>query len=308
MTDSIEIKPIDYVCSDQSRNIGESMLGSAPVAWVWFLLEYDKAWGYDAIDESLIPDEVKKHLLMAMKELDPAMTLIIKQSAATPSNRKNFYVAVANENPKLYKVPLGNYEALLDLDLVAMAKGDAYYERFRTDESIWLTCTNGMRDQCCSRVGGAVYNAFKETVGDAAWQCSHVGGHRFSGNVVHFPSGVFYGRIEPEDVSHLISSENDNRLMHGNLRGRACYPKPAQAAEGLLRERKPSLRSGDLRLRGMDAIDDHNWRVKFTEGGGRRTHEMQIRKFESSDKIYLSCLGEKQGPPTTYEIAEYQES
>ena len=155
MSDSIEIKPIDFVCSENSRNIGESILGTAPVAYIWFLLEYDKAWGYDAIDESLIPDEVKKHLLTAMSALDPARTLIIKQNASAPSNRKSFYVVVANERPTMYKVPLGSYEALLDLDLVAMAKGEPPYGRFITDESIWLTCTNGMRDQCCARVGGA---------------------------------------------------------------------------------------------------------------------------------------------------------
>lgn len=308
MNDSIENKPMDYVCSDHSRTIGESMLGSAPTAWVWFLLEYDKAWGYDAIDESLIPDKVKQHLLTSMDALNPARTLIIKQNASTPSNRKSFYVAVANESPKMYKIPLGSYEAIVDLDLIALAKGEAQYERFRTEDSIWLTCTNGMRDQCCSRQGGAVYSAFKDIIGDAAWQCSHVGGHRFASNVVHFPSGIFYGRIEPQDASALIDANKKRGMLHTNLRGRACYPKPAQAAEGLLRERKALLQGRDLRIKGIDEIDDKHWSVRFSEKGGQRTYELKIRKFESSDQIFISCLGEKLAPPTTYEIAEYRES
>ena len=67
-------------------------------------------------------------------------------------------------------------------------------------EIFYAVCTHGRHDKCCAKFGSRVCRAFRQEVGERAWECSHVGGDRFAGNVVVFPYGIYYGRVGPEDV------------------------------------------------------------------------------------------------------------
>ena len=52
---------------------------------------------------------------------------------------------------------------------------------------MWLVCTNGKRDACCARDGLPVARALAALRPDEAWECSHLGGHRFAANVALAP-------------------------------------------------------------------------------------------------------------------------
>ena len=45
------------------------------------------------------------------------------------------------------------------------------------------------------------------------WRTSHVGGHRFAGNVLIYPGGDWYGYVTPEDVPRLI----ERHLLGGTV-------------------------------------------------------------------------------------------
>jgi hypothetical protein len=112
---------------------------------------------------------------------------------------------------------------------------------------MFLVCTNGRRDACCALRGRAVLAALSDEHADAAWECTHLGGHRFAGNLVCLPDGIIYGRVTPEDAPRLAAAYRQGRLDPEYLRGRSMLPASAQVAEIELRRR--------LGLHGLRDVD-----------------------------------------------------
>jgi hypothetical protein len=59
-----------------------------------------------------------------------------------------------------------------------------------------------------------------ETV--TVWQTSHVGGHKFAGNILIYPGGDWYGYVTPADVprlieQHLLAGEVITELWRGRM-------------------------------------------------------------------------------------------
>ena len=67
------------------------------------------------------------------------------------------------------------------------------------------------------------------------WECSHVGGDRFAGNVVALPSGLYLGRVEPDEASAVVELIESGRVPVHYLRGRSCFIPPVQAAQHFAR-------------------------------------------------------------------------
>ncbi|HEX9922388.1 MAG TPA: sucrase/ferredoxin-like family protein [Anaerolineae bacterium] len=81
-------------------------------------------------------------------------------------------------------------------------------------------CIHGRRDQRCGDCGPPLIERFKALLADhhladqvAVYGTSHVGGHRFAGNVVIYPDGCWYGRVTLDDVPRII----EQHLAGGNM-------------------------------------------------------------------------------------------
>ncbi|KAJ1280789.1 hypothetical protein BS78_04G259600 [Paspalum vaginatum] len=93
-----------------------------------------------------------------------------------------------------------------------------------------FVCAHGSRDKRCGVCGPALIKRFKEEIKGAGLSgqvtvsgCSHVGGHKYAGNVIIFSSGAkgevtghWYGYVVPDDVPVL---------MHQHIgQGEIVYP------------------------------------------------------------------------------------
>ncbi|XP_012071049.1 uncharacterized protein LOC105633115 isoform X2 [Jatropha curcas] len=81
-----------------------------------------------------------------------------------------------------------------------------------------FVCSHGSRDRRCGVCGPALVSKFKEEIELHGLQgkvsvspCSHIGGHKYAGNVIIFGSslsgvitGHWYGYVTPDDVSVLL--------------------------------------------------------------------------------------------------------
>ncbi|KAF5191078.1 Sucrase/ferredoxin-like family protein [Thalictrum thalictroides] len=81
-----------------------------------------------------------------------------------------------------------------------------------------FVCCHGSRDRRCGVCGPALVTRFKEEIDYRGLQgqvsvspCSHIGGHKYAGNVIIFSrnvhglvSGHWYGYVTPEDVPNLL--------------------------------------------------------------------------------------------------------
>ncbi|KAK1619742.1 hypothetical protein QYE76_025259 [Lolium multiflorum] len=99
-----------------------------------------------------------------------------------------------------------------------------------------FVCAHGSRDKRCGVCGPALITRFKEEIEGqgldgqvAVSACSHVGGHKYAGNVIIFSSdakgevtGHWYGYVAPDDVpvllhKHIGQGEIVDHLWRGQL-------------------------------------------------------------------------------------------
>lgn len=89
-----------------------------------------------------------------------------------------------------------------------------------------LVCVHTERDERCGSCGPRLVEAFEATIAERelddvhVHRSSHVGGHRFAGNVIVYPEGVWYGYVRPEDVGTILNAHEAGDVWEPHLRGR----------------------------------------------------------------------------------------
>ena len=75
-----------------------------------------------------------------------------------------------------------------------------------------LVCAHGARDPRCGACGPLVAKALRTEVAARGLDTvrvhtsSHLGGHRFAGNVIILPAGTWYGYVTPADVPAVLDA------------------------------------------------------------------------------------------------------
>lgn len=317
-----------FLCSTYSAQAGEPLPGTAPQGQVWFLLEYNGTWESKAFEASLIAEQVKDWVLAALAQIPGSKLLLIRTGSSgraaglhrvaphpfDEGQSLTFYAAIAHETyPILYRFRLYSYEDLLDIDLRGLSKALSIYDARKTEEKLYLVCTHGRRDRCCARAGTLIYEAIcsksaREGAAESIWQCSHVGGHRFAANLVCFPHGIFYGRVDLEDVDGILSSYGRGHYYPKKGRGRSCFPGPAQAGEVYLRQ---YTNLTDLNAFGpvqTTRLDEALWKVRFQIQAEQKHYELLIAKRNTGKTIYPSCSSPEEEPLELFELLDLQKT
>ena len=223
-------------CSALAEELSEPMIGSVGQRVRWLLLEDRSAWGSHAVRdvlgvelEAAAKQRGMRVLLVRRREGDPSADVV----------RRAFLVDTAAGEMAVRTVERPDeLAALLDTSV-------ADFGAPLTDP-IFLVCTNGKRDACCALRGRGVTAALAVEHAERMWECTHLGGHRFAGNLVCLPHGIVYGRVAPMDGVRLADAYLDGRIDPDHLRGRSAWPAPAQVAEQVVRRR--------LELAGVDDV------------------------------------------------------
>lgn len=214
----------DFRCSATSADDGEPMVGTAPTDAAMLLVEAPGPWGRKAIEENRLPDEVRTHLA----GLDGMRPQLIRRSSregtsvGTSSGTRIFH-AVADESG--FAVKFAQLDDVRDLPDVVLADLAAY------ESPLWLVCTNGRRDRCCTELGRPIVAALAECWPEDTWETSHLGGHRFAGTLLALPSGLTLGRLSSRDAVRACEEVAAGRVPAGVVRGRAGRPGEEQVRE-----------------------------------------------------------------------------
>jgi hypothetical protein len=298
---SPESQPDDF-CSERCRQVGEPLWGTASRVDTWLALEYTGPWGRKAFEESDLSQPVKERLTEYLNTLPNSRLEFIKQQE--PSTGIAFFVAVAHAaKPVLYAFQLTTYEDLLTLDLPAVVAGDAAYDAFLRDAPLFLVCTNGRRDRCCARNGFPVYQKMAQRAGRDAWQCTHLGGHRFAATAAFLPQGICYGRIDPSDAMTLVDAHEEGRIYLSHYRGRSCYDPFVQAADYLLRARTGITGLSHFRLQETQVLGEDRWAVSFAAPDGT-VHTLRIAREATGLLRNASCTADQPTEVTRYRLID----
>jgi hypothetical protein len=284
----------DPFCSDLAREAGAPLAGTASRAELWLLLEHDGPWGADAVVDNDLPPGVREWLaaqLAALSAAGKARALLVRQergAGAARGNGARGFLAVAREDrQELYRFSAARVEELPDLDLAARLAGGALVP---APEPLTLVCVNGRRDRCCARRGVPTYRALTEQLGDAVWQSTHQGGHRYAATGLWLPEGVAYGFLGPEDAGPLAAARPRGAIHLSRFRGRPFHPAPAQAADALVRAELGIDALDAWRLEELRREEDGAWRVTLAGAAGR----VEALVEERPETVLASCSPPKE--------------
>jgi hypothetical protein len=271
-------------CADRSAGRHEPLDGTASRYRSWLLIEQPGPWGHDALVQSDLPTDVGTRLRAMGRRLGVRVLLIKRRGRGRPRSRVCFVGYTGARERRIRTIRVEDPAVLLDLDLQAVVRSrfDGFGEP--VEEPLFLVCTHGKHDPCCARRGGPTYRALAYLPN--AWECTHIGGDRFAGNLVCFPHGLYFGRVRPEDAAGVARAYGEGRIALEHYRGRSAFSPPVQAAEHTIRERHGIVGVDDLVLLEHRELGGGLHRVTFDRAGDRHVIEVEIRDQEQQ---LLTC-------------------
>ena len=297
-------------CSSRSRDAGEDLFGSANTFGVYLVVEYNAPWTPDKdcgfLDHVFKGASRQQWDAMWDALPEPRLQLIQHRGKSADSDRIHVYIAIPHEtNPLLYAFEFDDYTQILDLDLHKMLSGDDYQAHL-IEQPLYLVCTHAQYDPCCARHGLPIHKAFSDVTDKSnVWQASHIGGHRFAGTAVLLPHGLYYGRIDRDEVENLVKHYEAGELVLSAYRGRACYDKQEQNADFFLRNESSNLRLDAFRHIETTEHDDSTCTVRFEELGTSNTHAIKMKILLSDWAIPMSCSKEEVESRPVYSLVAY---
>ncbi len=280
----------DLLCSIYSLSLGEPLFGTAPRTDIWILIEYPYPYASRAYEESDLPLPIKERLSSVLQSCANPRLLLIKKHHDEPKGRTVVFIAVSNpQAPRMYRYELAKYDELLAVDWEGVIKGDkSYSENHLHNEELYLICTNGKRDRCCAKNGLPLHEAIAAIKPENTWQSSHVGGHRFAGNLVCLPHGLYYGRVPADKGRKIVDAYRSGQIVLDHFRGRSCYTPEQQAAEYYLREQTGEMSIDGFRLVESRETDPDHWSITFDSQLGRR-YRLKVCAELSEYALFESC-------------------
>jgi hypothetical protein len=281
-----------FRCAADSLARGDDLAGTASQVAAYLLLEHAGPWGEDAFRDSRLPaalgPALKRHATNA--GVRPLLARRSGRGRATDGGARVIAVSATHGWAETTVVP--DLEAVLDLDLARLRAGDSLGLE-RVEGPVYAICTHGRHDACCAERGRPVALALSEIEPDRTWECSHIGGDRFAGNVVVLPHGLYYGRVDAASARALATSTAEGRLDLDRLRGRSTMAMPVQAAEIHLRRHLDEDRFDGVRLDGRPQRQGDTMKARFEAGGS--TYDVTVRTTLAPVPAALTCMAAGRG-------------
>ena len=288
-------------CSSQSRARKDQLAATASHVRNWLFLEQPGAWGAEALMESRLPHAVARYL-HEMGLRFGIRVVLIRRPDRRPEGRNVYLVHTGGWQtaPLLLHGVLDDPAALLEFDLRPLTAGRPVGFGRSVDAPLFLVCTNGRHDVCCAERGRPLYRTLAPEFPEETWECSHIGGDRFAGNLICFPHGAYFGWVEPLEVVAIARSYADGILDLLRYRGRSSWTMDIQAAEHFVRM--------EHEIRGVESLVPER-RVRMSpvesevtiEGADGRRYTAVVRR-DDSDLEVLTCTATEPAPTRRFEL------
>jgi hypothetical protein len=231
----------------------EALWATASQVRAWLLIEVHGSWGRDAVVESELGPHAPSVWREAMKARGIRVITIRRDlvSHRRPLSEVRL-VHVVPGRPGTTE-PRARRRTIQDLHHVVIATeslasgsgpGAAWVD---DDETYALVCTNGRHDACCATFGRPLVRTLRASEwADRTWECSHIGGDRFAGNLLLLPDSLYFGQCDGPAAERVLAEYDAGRLELEHFRGRSTFTLLEQAAEHFVRD--------ELGVTALDAI------------------------------------------------------
>jgi hypothetical protein len=294
------VPALDDRCSLRSLAAGEPLAGTASTIRRWLLIEHPGPWGRDGLLDARLPSGLGRDL-RSLERRTGARVLLIRKPDRLPEYEDDTPIcfAVDTRDAWLGSVVLDRIEEAMHLD----PRERTSFPGDRGREPLFVVCTHGRRDPCCAERGRPLAEAAAAVGRDVTWESTHVGGDRFAGNVVAFPHGLYFGRIEPEEVADLLAAYREGRIAPLNrYRGRSSHALHVQTADRFVRDHL-----------GLDRLDDvvpvhvHRHGDRVEVGADTRLGPVRVElERMSGTPMRLTCHASSEEARTGWHVLEIE--
>ena len=286
-------------CSVTSRLRADSMAGTAAPATGFLLVEQPGGWGRQALTSSRLDPEVGRAVSARGIAQGLRVLLVRRPGRHEAPVRRRWAVVVSRPGrEETWWGDFGDDAELLSLPLDGSAGT-------RSDEPFFLVCTHGRHDTCCAVEGRPVAAALHRVRPGRVWECSHVGGDRFAANVLAMPHGVYYGRVEPDEVEALATAHEAGEVYLDRLRGRTTMAPAAQAATIHARRVLDENRIDALTPAGTIHLGEGRWQVRLRHNP--RNLIVTVLATAGERPGLLTCHAMREAHPPRYEVLDVAE-
>jgi hypothetical protein len=236
-----------FRCAGASEDRGDDLAGTASTVRSFLLVEHAGSWGTDALRDARLPDGLGAHLAAEGRRHRVRVLLVRRHGRRDDGGVRVFAARAAGARSWIEAATLDSVEEVRDLDLPALGAGRSTGLEAHAGPLL-AVCTHGRHDACCAERGRPLAAALAASRhADAVWECSHIGGDRFAGNLLVLPRGLYYGRLGPDSALAVADALADGRLELDHLRGRSDLAMPVQAADVAVRRRLDLAGPDDVR-------------------------------------------------------------
>lgn len=284
-------------CSELARSHDVSPVGTATEAAHWLLIEDPSPWGAEAVDDADWFADVQRTLGRWQDAVPDLRIQLIRRTIGTrdTAGQIRCLAVRAGPDPAMQSWTLDTYRGLVGLDVPAVLHAEGRANEFTP---LLLTCVNGQRDACCAKWGRPVAEAAAEAEAKAAWQTSHLGGHRFAPTALVLPHGTHYGWLQADDVADLVEAHRQGQLYDlDRVRGHVHRPRPVQAACLMLRKQL-ALRAVDAVDGSVVEVDEGEWEVQVQ--ADEATYTAQVWQEQRDSVFPHSCETDKGKPDVAW--------
>ena len=290
-----------FRCADAARERSDPLVGSAPQARRWLLIEHPGPWRIDAVLGSGIAAGVLE-VLIGNAQRSSTRVLLVRRPGRTVRTAERRWILAGPGT----SIRTGGWRVDEDLLVPAEELTQEAAPSTAAPDPLLLVCTHGVHDTCCALRGRPVAASLAKRWPDAVWECSHIGGDRFAPNVVILPDGFYYGNLDPDGAVEVVGQHLAGAVPSAHLRGVARYSPPVQAAVAAAYERLAPLGPADVTVRTVDReepLDRHGSQTTVElDIAGRldplRVDILSVRRPAAQ----LTCRAGRATPATEYRV------
>jgi hypothetical protein len=281
----------------RARGRRDPLVGSAPPARGWLLFECPGRWPVKAtriFGDELGPEIDRRTLAVEVRPM-----LVRRPGRAVPGTPLSWWYVDSVHRTWVRGHWATNDDVRAALDLIDIRRAEAR-ERMEPAEPMALVCTHSKHDVCCAVRGRPIAAELARRWPDLVWECSHLGGDRFAGNVAMLPDSVFYGGLDTDAAHTLVEAHLAGEVDLEHFRGTGTLTAAAQAAVLELLRRSGSRRLTDVTVSSVRPTGDGVWRIGLDGRGSLPAHTVLTveRHWREPERLTCSALR-----PTT--AAEY---
>ncbi len=223
-------------CSELTRSSGEPIGGTAPFADQFIFITWPKKlWNHEALESrGGFPEGLKQYSKSNSQPGNKISIRLLSRSGIGTDGLSLFFYPQAK---KLSHVKPDQITGILRRWL--RFPEDPNLEWEPVDKEQLFVCTHGRHDLCCAKYGQVVYQRLRDEIDSRGlelevWEASHLGGHRFAANLMHFPGGHSHGHLEEDMVPAFLDTWQAGRIHAPTYRGCSFLEGKEQTASAQL--------------------------------------------------------------------------